>query len=325
MLNFIKKHLSITRKEEVYTTQPYNFIKDQSIEKELLSQGYCIVDFVDQNQINLLKELYETEHNIPQGEGGMFLSTFSKDITYRKKIHFTARKILHQSFEKWFADYEDNINSFAIKMPGKESHFIVHQDVAAIDETKYSLLNIWTPLQDVDSANGALFVVPQSHSVFSPFRCPTVPPILNNVQVNFYDYAIPVYLKAGQAIFFDPRIFHYSALNLSETPRVVIQSRIYPKKADVIVYYNGNPNNKTIVEKWKCPKDYFIYGNVYSDDVRPEGCDFLGNETYSTPAVGELASVLKNKIGKKKEDQVSDTFHYQPDFIREPQSHEKGS
>ena len=276
-----------------------------------------MVDFVEQDQVSSLIELYRVEHNLSNENGGMFLSTFSKDIEYRRRIHARTHDILLKSFNKFFVNYDDNINSFAIKTPGKKSHFVIHQDVAAIDETKHSLLNIWTPLDNVILDNGPLFVIPGSHRIFSPYRCPTVPSIISNLQSELYKYAIPVYLNLGQAIFFDPRVVHFSTPNLSTKDRVVIQSRIYPHEANVVVYYNGDVNNKNRVEKYNCPKDYFIYGSAYNDDSRPEGCVFDGFYSYPNPISRRDFEKLKVRFNLKEQMQFIDPNTHQV-FIKEP-------
>jgi len=69
-------------------------------------------------------------------------------VSSSKNIHDAIHEILANSLDKWFHDYKD-INPFVIKTPGKSSGVPIHQDVAAIDEDKYSTTNVWIPLQSI--------------------------------------------------------------------------------------------------------------------------------------------------------------------------------
>jgi len=318
MFRQLSKYFGSQKNATRYKPIKHVFFKDPKVAEQLHENGYCVVDFIGEKEITLLSELYAKHHKIEDSQGGIFISTFSKNIAYRKRIWESVNAILENSFNKWFQNYKSNVNTFAVKTPGKLSHFIMHQDVAAIDEEKFSLLNIWIPLQDITPNNGALCIVPRSHNIFSPFRCPTVPPILKNIDKELYRYAIPIYLNAGQAIFFDPRVFHFSGQNSSNQSRVVVQCRICPSESKAIVYFNSQRENEMQVEMWQCPDDYFVTGNAYTENIRPEGCKLIGNRTNLGPLTVEE---FEERI-KEHEIIIQDNFipvtESQRDFIREP-------
>lgn len=249
----------------------------------------------------------------------MFITTFSNNRAYRRSIHEGVQQILRNSCNEWFHEYTNNINTFAVKTPGKSGYFVMHQDMAAIDEENYSLVNIWLPLQPITPLNGALCVVPQSHRLFSPYRCPTVKNILSDIQQELYAYAVPIYLEVGQALFFDPRIFHFSLPNNSSAERIVAQSRIYPKQADVRVYYkSGRDKMQLEVEAWACPEDYFIDSDAYCGDERPVNCTLLGYQTNPLPVTPRQFKEFSIRHNIKRQDLFDPIVVHQPDFIREP-------
>jgi hypothetical protein len=112
--------------------------------------------------------------------------------------------------------FEDKLN---LKLPGGSS-YPWHQDWnccwrAHTDE----LITCFIYLEDADESNGCLQVVPGSHcdKRIYPFkpgnRFEVDPACVDPARV------LPVPLRAGDMIFFDPYLLHYSDLNRSQGPR----------------------------------------------------------------------------------------------------------
>jgi hypothetical protein len=251
------------------------FFRDETIADQLQKNGYCVVDFIDEIAQRKLQTLYGENHRLSASKGGAFFGIFSKDIAYRQRINDGVNNILQPVFEKWFVGYKSAVNTVVVKVPGQSSFIPIHQDGAAIDESKYSSMNIWIPLQDVTSQNGALYVIPRSHHVFLPYRCASVAPLQKDIEAEMYPFFYPIYLKQGQALFFDSRMFHYSAPNLSAQDRVAVVCRIVPAEAPIVAYYKDNNTENEPVEMWECPPDYLITSDSYNDNERPQGCKLI--------------------------------------------------
>jgi ectoine hydroxylase-related dioxygenase (phytanoyl-CoA dioxygenase family) len=112
--------------------------------------------------------------------------------------------------------FEDKLN---LKLPGG-SAYAWHQDWnccwrAHTDE----LITCFIYLDDADDTNGCLQVIPGSHTgkAIYPFKdgghFEIDPAYIDPAQV------VPVPLKAGEMIFFDPYLLHYSARNAGQAPR----------------------------------------------------------------------------------------------------------
>lgn len=218
---------------------PQSILKSREIAAAVEDIGYTVVDFLKEEELKKLDELYRQHHHIDVKDGGMFYSVYSKDVLYRKKIHAAVNDVLQQAFDRFLTGYRVALNAFVIKAPGPKSEFNVHQDGTGVDEFKYSTLSIWTPLTDIDEKNGALCVMPQSHKMFSPYRGISFPAPYEKIQSTVKKYLYPVYLQRGQAIFFDNRLVHNSMNNQTTENRAVIVSSILPKDAEIITCFKN--------------------------------------------------------------------------------------
>jgi phytanoyl-CoA hydroxylase len=85
-------------------------------------------------------------------------------------------------------------------------------------------------LDDADETNGCLQVIPRSHvdKPILPFRqgsrFEVDPAHVDKSKI------VPVPLKAGEMIFFDPYLLHYSDLNRGRVPRRAIIYTYYPAR-----------------------------------------------------------------------------------------------
>ena len=112
--------------------------------------------------------------------------------------------------------FEDKLN---LKLPGGSS-YPWHQDwVCCWRAHSDELITCFIYLDDADATNGCLQVVPGSHigKCAYPFKQgghfeidPAYVP---------HDRAVPVPLRAGDMIYFDPYLLHYSDINHSRMPR----------------------------------------------------------------------------------------------------------
>ena len=123
--------------------------------------------------------------------------------------------------------FEDKLN---LKLPGG-SPYPWHQDwVCCWRAHTDSLVTCFIYLDDADAVNGCLQVIPGSHlgKPMLPFRggghFEVDPAHVDSAK------AIPVPLKAGEMIFFDPYLLHYSDLNRSRTPRRAIIYTYHPAR-----------------------------------------------------------------------------------------------
>lgn len=127
--------------------------------------------------------------------------------------------------------FEDKLN---LKLPGG-SPYPWHQDwVCCWRAHTDQLITCFIYLDDADASNGCLQVIPGSHlgKPILPFkpggRFEVDPGAVNAAAAR----VVP--LKAGEMIFFDPYLLHFSALNTSRTPRRAIIYTYHPASLGTI-------------------------------------------------------------------------------------------
>ena len=292
MYNTLLKCFSKTKRILEHKPVMHTVFRDDEIAKQLHDEGYYIAEFLGENERQMLLALYKKHDTSIDNDSGAFFPILSSST--QEDIN----RILEQSLKKWLKNYK-SIHAFAIKTPGKASKLPLHQDLAVIDEEKYSAVAIWIPLQRIHNLNGPLHIIPRSHSIFIPYRCGTIPPIFANFESILQPFFKPIYLEMGQALFFDSRMFHYSSPNLSNENRIVVVCRIYPFESDFVTYYQEAGRKDSRIEMWKRPEDYLINKNEnYGEDARPENCELLGYRYANTnPLTKDEFERIRKNIG----------------------------
>lgn len=284
---------------------PQTFIRDVDLAAKIHREGYAVVDFIDAEKVKLLLAIYST-HNSAE----VYSVDFEADVAKQQgkysgvistKIHEAVNGVLGSSFDRWFKDYYVAVNAFAVKTPGNFGKVPVHQDVSDVDELKFSTISIWLPLQDMSSENGTLQLVPYSHQIFIPYRAGSIAPYTQQVEDLIAPYFVPLFLKAGQALFFDSRMFHYSPPNLSSQNRVISLSRICPAEAAIVKYYKDPAVAESEVEVWQCPDDYLIHSENHAGAERPKTAILLEKRKVDVRPLSRAEfAVLSSKYGLEK-------------------------
>jgi ectoine hydroxylase-related dioxygenase (phytanoyl-CoA dioxygenase family) len=286
MLNRFLNQFCNTKSLLKYRLVPHSFLRNPEITKSLHKNGYYVADFLREEELQLLLELYRKHdsgdiYEIHGDRSGAYLGLISSNL------HYTIKQILNSTFEKWFKNYKNIINAFSIKTPGGSGKVPIHQDAAAVDEEKYSAITIWIALQDVNSQNGALHIIPRSHHIFIPYRGATIERPTKNIESLLSPYFVPIYLKAGQALFFDSRMFHYSPPNLTGQSRVAVNCRICSAESEIVAYYKEEAGINSKIEMWRCPDNYLFTISNHDSSVRPRNCEWVDYKYADTKLLTE--------------------------------------
>lgn len=248
----------------------HSFLSDTLLADKIHETGFGVAGMLDNKTAGELSALYSSLHAFRKPEGGMFYSVYSRDIEYRKKVHQDIGNILKPVYDGIFHDYKSVLNSFIVKVPGPESEFSLHQDSTGLDETKYSCLSAWIPLQDTDVANGCMFILPHSHKMFSPYRGISISAPFESITGTVRKYMVPLELKAGEILLFDNRLVHNSVVNQSGKDRVVVMSGIFPAEANLLSCYKDSSN--PLIELIGQEEDFLLTYENFNHDCtcRPE-------------------------------------------------------
>jgi hypothetical protein len=258
----------------------HSVIKNEGLANRLHEKGYAVIPFLNEAQLQAVKTLYHQEHTLSTKDGGMFYSLYSKNLDYRKRVHENLQAIFTPLLETHFTNYKNIVNTFITKISGPDSEFYVHQDTTALDEYKHSPLSVWIPLQNITPENGALGVIEKTHWLFSPYRGISFASPFQKINSTLRQYLKPLYLKAGEALVFDPRIIHHSMPNISGSDRLVALCGVFPKDAEFISCFKDP--SKSSIELIK-NEDSFILEN-----------DNFFYDCHSRPKTGSVIKEVEN-------------------------------
>jgi hypothetical protein len=100
--------------------------REEKYQTQFERDGYIVLPFYLADEIRELTDLYRRLH--PRDETGFPIAAYFQDI-----------KVI--------------CGSFIVKSPAPESAMCVHQDMTLVDESKYTGINIWVPLIDLNDEN----------------------------------------------------------------------------------------------------------------------------------------------------------------------------
>lgn len=274
------------------------FFRNESIQKDFEENGYVVVDFYNTDEIHKLNNFFNSLTDIPKN--GFFPTTFFQNKEIRDKVDQFVVKTGKRSIETIFKDIKIVHGSFIIKNSDKKSELRLHQDMSLVDESKYAGVNIWVPLIDLTTKNGALYVLPKSHRIFPTYRGASIPNIYDK-SINFIkQYLKPLYLKAGQAVIFDQSIIHYSPSNLSDKIRITTNIFITQKEAVYRMYYNDKTKTDEPIEIFEQEDDFMSKFMQFGYDIyaRPEIGKSIGFTNYNFPELDE--QTIKQRYCKEQ-------------------------
>ncbi len=267
--------------------------RDDAHQQQFERDGFIVLPFYSKNEIQELNELYYRLH--PKDEKGFFPSTFSKDKNYRTVADEEIRRIGSRAMNQYLQDIKVMCGSFIVKSPVPESAMCVHQDMTLVDESKYTGINIWVPLIDLNDENGTLEALPGSHRIFPTYRGSTVPGIYDESSEEIKKYLVKLYPKAGEAIFFDQSIIHYSDANHSGGIRIVTNTYFTHKDATFQICY------------WK--KDYGNQVEIFREDEHfMTNFEQFGHNIHDRPAVGESMGLYDYDFPKLTPELLSERY-----------------
>jgi len=268
-----------------WTPVKHSIVKNEALRDAIHENGYVVEGNIGSDNVSKLYALYRELHNFNAPQGGNFYSLYSDDIAYRKNVHDSIGEVLYPLYNTLFEDYKSVINSFIIKVSGPQSEFTLHQDSTGLDETKFSPLSIWIPLQETNMENGTLCMVPKSHRFFHPYRGISFASPFHHFEDLMRSYLVPLDLKAGDIVIFDNRTVHYSHVNRSGADRVVVMSGLYPTAANIEMCYRDESVAGSPIEIYGMPEDFLLTNKAFFNDctARP----VMGSVVRQVAAVGE--------------------------------------
>lgn len=277
--------------------------QDPELQAKFETEGYVKIPFLSNEEVVELTHLFwELHPNL--NNSGFQSSSYSNDFAYKKKASDLATAVFKPHFEKIFQNYRTFGSAFLYKQPDAFSELPIHQDWTIVDEEQYVALNIWVPLVDADSHNGALYVMPGSqYGIVKAIRCPTLPMYFNGFDELMVANSIPMQVKAGEAVVLNQSIVHYSPPNNSDTIRIAITSGVMSSSPKMNFHYCPDIQ-KNELEVFEMEDDFLIRFENFHEAIhqRPRMGKSLGMKPYTPLKVNEedlkqLLLRMKKKAG----------------------------
>lgn len=257
--------------------------KDQQLQQEFNEKGFVVLPLLSEDEIISLLEIYHYYHQNNNIENSFFASSNLSSYEIKNAIREAIYPIMLKHFENIFINYSYFGSSFLIKTSGENSALAPHQDWTIVDESKFVAINIWTPLCDVDTNNGTLYVVPKSQIKSEIIlRAPTIPFYFQNYIDIIKKHSVPIIAKAGTAVILNQSLIHYSEPNLSDKTRIAITSGVKSKAAPMLFHYS---NNHTI-ERYEMPEEFLLQFEDFYKDI------------YNAPQNGKLIESFQYELPK---------------------------
>lgn len=242
---------------------------DPVLQEQFDRLGFVKVQIFDEADVAALWSHYDAQKFDNDKNETFFVSLDDAHPENARRVTKGIEDILFPKLEGIISDYQTFAGSFIVKEPGERNVVPPHQDWTFVDESMYYSASIWTPLIDVNEENGALGVIPGSHTLFNYPRASPSPQYNSRLKKHassLFPYIEVVEMKAGESLIFNNQLIHASLPNLSSESRVAVGIGITFKEARLIHYYLTPGVNKETLEVYEVDADFF---NEYSNsDLR---------------------------------------------------------
>lgn len=159
--------------------------------------------------------------------------------------------------------YKPLMINFWSKKPG-HGEVEMHQNWSHVDERQYRSYSIWIPLQDSNTQNGTMHLIPFTHRMFASVRGIKTDYFFRDIRASILSKLfLEVRLKKGEYVVFDDAILHFTSPNNSAANRDAVQLVVIPEKAQAKFYYK---NDTGIIDEYNADENYYMDIQVSSGE-----------------------------------------------------------
>jgi hypothetical protein len=263
-------------------------IRDTAIAAAFDRDGFAVVPFLDPEHVQRLRDVYFAHHQesevrartIPSYAPGFYASTFNNDVDYRRTVSAEVEAACAPSLARLFDAFKIFYAGFLVKLPDANGRLRVHQDPTLVDEERFTPVNVWCPLQDIDDRNGALCILPGSHRLYRGPRATSIPPPWSPHEALIEQSMTPLHLTAGSAVLFTQATLHASRPNLSDAPRITATMFLCHESASIRIAHRRPETPERI--DFYAQTDDFMFQNVQFS-VDSTGVPRIGRYLESIP------------------------------------------
>ena len=245
---------------------------DATLSEQLEKDGFAVFDLLSTEDIERLKRIFSENHS--ETPEGFYATTHLEDKSKRKELSDQAMEILEALIQSKFENCQLLGGAFISKAPGEKGTLPLHQDWNIVDEKVSRSYNLWIPLVDVNELNGAMRILPESHSKQETFRGPNVPPVLYPISKEVDQHMVSLTMKAGEAVLYDHALWHSSPMNQTNDLRLAFVLGVIPSGSE-LRYYQQVENE---VHEYESHENFFFDNDR---DAGPKGLKLL--RTFNHP------------------------------------------
>lgn len=296
--------------------------KDPHLQRQFDEKGYVLLSTLNAEEAEHLLNYYKNQEFDNKIEAGFHISLDNQNEDLVKEVGATINKTLAPKMESVFDDCQIFTASYVIKEPGLQNIVPPHQDWTFVDETQFCSATVWTALMDVTEKNGALGVIPGSHTIFNHKRSSPSPqsksPLADHI-FTLFPFVDVIEMKAGESLIFDNRLIHASPPNLSDQARIAVGIGITQAEAQLKHFYQNPLSGK--LEEYDVNKDFYTWFNnkrlsdFFDSGKSPEGAALSGSKVLNK--VGEIDRIVPDLSKEEMEALVTklDGVEYNRPFM----------
>lgn len=241
------------------------FIKEE-YNKEFLEKGYLVFPLLDSSGIEEVLNVYGNYTMYQNGKANLNSVLGENE---NNKIADTLKNIVSPYLNR-ILHSDEYINHgpmfFAKEKPHGE--YLLHQDGSIVEKERKASY-AWVALQDVSMNNGCMFLIEKSHLFFDNYTSFS----LQNSVLQIHDVRkMPLFrkieMKAGEVLFFHPRLFHGSYANMTDSVRLAINMLITEPLSYLLFYQKTD--EKQIKEYYVSSESYRNSYHLYSKGLLPK-------------------------------------------------------
>jgi hypothetical protein len=205
---------------------------EASLNVGLNDSGYTIFNLLNKKQIEKLLLYYENINN--KEHHRFFASTHLENKDLVREISKEICGVVTDAIQATLTNAQILGGAFVVKPIGMKGILPLHQDWNLVDEQIARSYNLWIPLVNVSSQNGAMKILPRSHKKEQTYRGFEIPSIFKNIEQYVDKEMITLNMKAGQGLLYDHALWHSSPENYSPLDRICIVIGISPVNVEFL-------------------------------------------------------------------------------------------
>lgn len=230
---------------------------DPSLQHEVGQRGFAVRRVLSAEEAAALRaESMETARRLDVELASTMTAGVDSHVTsyhdngdYRRAMMALGERRFGEIMSRKLDDYRLVLSGLFIKLTGGGTLHL-HSDYTMQETTEWPTITAWIALNDTTISNGTLIFLPGSHRLFPGLRYESAEHLYHApygaALSELSEMAVPVELRAGEAVFFDQSVLHGSGPNLSDELRVGFLMAFIPT-ASRSVYHFVDPADPDMI------------------------------------------------------------------------------